>query len=324
VTQSPLISATSLIDAGRASEAIGLLSAAGDKGDVDALFMLATHYLAGETVVRDLRIARALLRRAIKIGHVDAALMEIALNANGSGGLADWRGSLSQLRTAAVNDPVAADHARLLGSMTIEPDGFPRSVPLGEPVSDCPRVLHFPSFLTEQECAHLAQTAAPFLVPSTVVDPVSHRLIRHPVRTCDAAVIGPAREDLVVGAINRRIAAISGTDWRQGEPLTILRYAPGGEYRPHLDALPGAANQRIRTVIIFLNQGFTGGETYFAASDTKIMPKAGDAIMFDNCLIDGAPDPQSRHAGLPVKAGAKWIATRWIRNLPLDPWNFEK
>ena len=40
--------------------------------------------------------------------------------------------------------------------------------------------------------------------------------------------------------INACIAAASGTDKEWGEPLTILRYQPGQQYRPHHDAGKGA------------------------------------------------------------------------------------
>ena len=87
------------------------------------------------------------------------------------------------------------------------------------------------------------------------------------------------------------------------------------------DALPpGTDNQRIRTVIIYLNQGYEGGQTVFPANGLSLAAQAGDAIMFDNCLVDGTVDLLSRHAGLPVTKGAKWIATRWIRQSTYDPW----
>lgn len=49
-------------------------------------------------------------------------------------------------------------------------------------------------------------------------------------------------------------------------------------------------------------------------------PRGGDALLFVNTLADGLPDPGSRHAGLPVTHGAKWLATRWIRRAAIDPW----
>jgi prolyl 4-hydroxylase len=125
----------------------------------------------------------------------------------------------------------------------------------------------------------------------------------------------------VIRAINRRIAAISETDIDQGEALSVLRYQPAQQFRLHHDAIAGVANQRTKTVLLYLNDGFVGGETYFPATDMKIAPVAGDAIVFTNVDDAGRPDPLATHAGLPVERGVKWLATRWIRARPIDPWN---
>jgi prolyl 4-hydroxylase len=47
--------------------------------------------------------------------------------------------------------------------------------------------------------------------------------------------------------------------------------------------------------------------------------RAGEGLLFANALPDGRPDPASRHAGLPVTAGAKLLASRWIRQRPPAP-----
>lgn len=320
-TPSILQQVEQLVRLGRVEAALPLLAGASDAGDVDALFALARWFLAGEHVRRDVPRARILLRRAVEIGHVDAALMEIALTANGSGAPADWPMALRRLREAATVDPLAAEHLALVEAMSLDSRGYPTCAFASESLSTALNLSIFRKFLTPAECAHIAKAGAPVLAPSEVIDSVTGNAQRNPVRTSDGGILGPTREDLVVGAITRRIATISKTDLDQGEPLTILRYAPGQQYRLHLDVLPGVANQRIRTVIIYLNEGFGGGETYFPDRDLRIVPRGGDAIMFDNCNPDGSTDPSSRHAGLPVTMGSKWVATRWIRKQTLELWS---
>ena len=269
---------------------------------------------------RDLPAARRLLRRAVAIGHVDGALMEIALTANGSGGIADWRAARALLDIAAGLDPVAAKQREMLAAMALTADGHPASLPPAKVLSAAPFVVRYPRLLTPGECAHLASVAAGTLEPATVLDPGSNRRVAHPVRTSDGTVIGPTQEDLVVRAINLRIAAASGTPIEHGEPLAVLRYRPGQQYRPHLDTIAGEANQRVTTVLVYLNEGYRGGETVFPHLPLTIVPRGGDAIVFHNTISDGRPDARSRHAGLPVEQGAKWLATRWIRARPIDPW----
>lgn len=305
---------------GRVGDAAALLDRAGRAGDADAAMLLAVWYLRGTPLARDLAAARIRLRRAVEIGHVDAALMEVALVANGSGGAADWRGALDLLRRAARHDAVAARQLALVDAMALDDEGRPSAHYAAEVLSEAPRVVRFPALLTPAECAHVASVAAELLEPARVIDPRTGRWMAHPVRTSEDAAIGPTREDLVVRAINARVAAISGTDIAQGEPLTVLRYKPGQEYRPHLDTIQGAANQRVATVLLYLNHAFGGGETRFPDLGLTVPPRGGDALLFVNTLDDGRPDPASRHAGLPVTQGAKWLATRWIRERAIDPW----
>ncbi len=312
--------ANRLIASGATTDGIGLIAKSAAAGDVDALMQLAVWHLIGHPVPRDLIEARTLLRRAVSIGHVDAALMEIALTANGSGGMQDWASAVSLLQAASVHDPVAAEQLRLLEAMRVDRDGAPCALPEPEILSTAPRVLRFPRLFTPTECAHVASVAAAMLEPARIIDPRTGHRIAHPIRTSDGCAIGPAREDLVVRALNNRIAAASGTHIDQGEPLTVLRYRPGQQYRLHMDTIEGAPNQRIATVLIYLNEGFGGGETQFPAANLTIKPRGGDAIVFTNIAGDGTADPLSRHAGLPVRDGVKWLATRWIRADPVDPW----
>jgi len=319
-SQTPIAHADGLLAAGRPHDAVAIVRRAAEGGDVDALFRLAAWHLIGAPLPRDLPAARGYLRAAVAIGHVDAALMEIALTANGGGGAADWPAALALLRIAAAGDPVAAQQLALVTAMAIDPDGAPISTPPARRLSDRPDVRLFPALFTSDECHHVATVGNGLLEPAMVVDPASGRLVRHPVRTSDGGVIGPAQEDLVIRALNRRIAAASGTAVEQGEPLMVLRYAPGQEYRAHVDALPQVTNQRILTALVYLNAGYRGGETQFLANGLSVAGRTGDMILFGNVDADGHPDPASRHAGRPVTAGHKWLATRWIRAAAHDPW----
>jgi prolyl 4-hydroxylase len=138
-------------------------------------------------------------------------------------------------------------------------------------------------------------------------------MVPHPIRSSDGAAFGVFDEDLVVNAINRRIAAASGTRTIAGEPLQMLRYRPNGEYRAHLDALPRGGNQRVLTMIVYLSDRYKGGETQFPRIGLTFRGRTGDALLFRNVSTEGKPDPLSLHAGLPVTRGEKLIATRWIR-----------
>ena len=118
--------------------------------------------------------------------------------------------------------------------------------------------------------------------------------------------------------LNQRIAQYADQSEETGEFLSVLRYASGQEYRPHFDWLPegsehARSGQRVATALVYLNDDYEGGETHFLTPDTTLRPAAGDLILFRNVDETGAPDQTSRHAGLPVTAGAKWLASKWFR-----------
>jgi prolyl 4-hydroxylase len=93
----------------------------------------------------------------------------------------------------------------------------------------------------------------------------------------------------------------------------VLRYAPGQQYRAHLDAVPGLTNQRVWTMLVALNEDFEGGATKFPEPGIAFRGRIGDALQFRNVGPDGRPDRSSLHAGAPVEIGVKLIASRWIR-----------
>lgn len=314
--------ALAALDVARTQEALAIAQDAGAAGDADALCLLAQWRLTGHPLPRDLPEARRLLTAAREAGSLDGALIEIALTANGTGAAPDWAGAVSLLRNAATRygTPFAEDLA-LLQAMDINEHGAPNTTPDAELLGQGYRVRRWRSFFSPAECAHVAISVRDLLAPSSVADPRTGRLIAHPIRTSSAAVVGPTRETLPIQALLRRIAAATGTEVMQGEPLSILHYAPGQQYREHLDTLPAEPNQRILTAIIYLNSGYQGGETLFPEQGLAIAGGGGDMIVFDNVRADGAADPRSRHAGLPIRQGAKWAATRWIRARPLDIWN---
>ena len=117
------------------------------------------------------------------------------------------------------------------------------------------------------------------------------------------------------------MATAAGLPLVNAEQLTVLRYAPGEEYRPHRDALGPASieadhpesGNRLRTICVYLNPVESGGQTHFPSADRSIEPRPGSAVVFDNLLAGGGPDPDSLHAGLPVARGEKWLATLWLR-----------
>jgi len=302
---------------GRVAEALHILEPAAAGGDPDALFLLAVWRLSGEYLPRDLAASRSLFAKAAQVGRPDAMAIHAAFLANGTGGNVDWQQALAILHQQASTDAAAADQLAIIDAMWLSSDGMPLSVPAAGMVSASPLIYRLPALLSDAECDFLIRSATPWLQPAMVVDPRTGHYVRDPVRTSDGAAFPLAMENPAIHALNRRIAAASGTGVAQGEPLQILSYRQGQQYRPHVDAIGHTDNERIWTMLVYLNDGYEGGETLFTAIGLAVKGPKGDAILFRNVDGMGRADMLSRHAGLPVTSGQKFLASRWIRQYPL-------
>lgn len=308
--------AVRLAQDGRSAEAIGLLDRAAAADDADALLLLALWRIEGRLLPRDLPLARDGLDRAQALGHAGAARTYAGFVAAGVGGPRNWAATLALLGAWRERDPVAQRQLALIGAMALDDNGDPVAVAEGETLCESPEVRRFPGLLTADECAFLTESAQPRFKPALIFHEGQQKFVSDPLRNSDAAGFPIAFEWPAVHALNRRLATASDTDVAQGETLQILRYAPGQEYRVHLDAIPGLVNQRVLTFLVYLNDGYQGGETEFTEAGLSVRGRRGDGLLFRNALADGRPDPRARHAGRPVLRGTKLVASRWIRARP--------
>ncbi len=277
-----------------------------------ALAELAAWFLSGQHVPRDLARARTLFGEAGKRGDRHSRRIHINFVANGAGGAPDPAAARRMLKEDAASDSDAARQLALLAAMPAE------APPEPEPVHASPAVSIARAAFTADECAYLAEVTAARFQPAGTVDPQTGRIVRDPIRTSDLAAFPLVDETPVVHAINRRLAALAELPVDHGEPLQILRYRPGQEYKLHSDALPGVSNQRVATALIYLNADYDGGATAFPRLDWSFRGNPGDVLIFRSVGDDGRPDPRAVHAGLPVTTGEKLIASRWMRERPID------
>lgn len=302
-----------LAQGGRPDEAAALIEREAAAGNPEALFISANWRLWGVHGPRDLDEGHRLLDRAVSAGYVDAIRLKSNLLGNGTGVATDFDTGRTLLRRLAPRDPEAARVEELLEAMR----GW--TPPVAQILSTDPFIRLYKGAFSAAECAYLTERARPALRPSMVRNPQTGRGMLDPIRTSMGMYFDPTLEDLAVRAINLRLAVLSGTDVDCAEMLHVLRYRPGDEYRPHIDARPRSDNQRQTTALIYLNEGYAGGETRFVDLDIAVQGRTGDCLVFVNADAEGRPDERMRHAGLPVRAGEKWLASRWIRQYPHNP-----
>jgi prolyl 4-hydroxylase len=176
-------------------------------------------------------------------------------------------------------------------------------------------------FLSAAECAGLVALIDAYRRPSTITDAYG---ASSDFRTSETADL-PATDPLV-GAVYQRLAAWAGLDVAHAEALQGQRYAPGQQFKAHtdyfeptgLDYFPHTQDggQRTWTLMVYLNAPTAGGATRFVQLDKLIQPEVGKLLAWNNRLPDGAPNSFTLHAGMPVRAGTKYIITAWFRERP--------
>lgn len=193
---------------------------------------------------------------------------------------------------------------------------------------NAPRIVLFGNLLAPEECDALIEMARPKLQRSTVVNAETGAYDVHEARTSRGTYFERGENELVA-RIERRIAELIERPVEHGEPIQILHYLPGAEYKPHYDyfdpKLPGnervlaMGGQRIATLVMYLNDVTAGGSTVFPQVGLDVLPRKGNAVFFAYSSERGELDARTLHGGSPVTEGEKWIATKWIRVGPYRP-----
>lgn len=183
---------------------------------------------------------------------------------------------------------------------------------------DKPYILYLENLLSAEECEELIKISQPRLNPSQVYDPVTGTKKEVPGRTSSGTYFR-LNETALVTCIEKRIAEFTNIPVSHGEDLQVLHYKKGEEYKPHFDYFPAnkleteKGGQRIGTVLMYLNDVESGGETIFPKIGLSVTPKKGTAIYFHYGNSKGQVDRLSLHSSMPVMIGEKWAATKWIR-----------
>ena len=280
-------------------------------GDTDALFKAAELHLRGMAGPVDLKGGYRLMGQAAAKGHVEARRAAAYFTAAGIGTRADPAKARAMLGKLGKEDRFVAvqlaflDHVRCGERVRTAPRQL---------VSADPHIEVVQGLFSPEECRYIQLLGNPLMEPSMIYAADGGRML-DPYRDSDNMVVTPMTEDLVIQAVNRCIAEATGTDYGCGEPLHVLRYRPGQQYRPHHDALSQVPveKRRFATALIYLNDAYEGGETHFPEIGVTVRGAVGDMLIFHNLTADGQLDPRMTHAGLPVTRGEKWLATRWIR-----------
>lgn len=180
-----------------------------------------------------------------------------------------------------------------------------------------PLVVVLGSVLDDEECDVLIQLAKDRVQRSKIggTREVSD------IRTSSGTFLTDINNDILM-KVEKRVSDIMGIPIEHGEGLHILNYQPGQEYKEHFDYFAStskaASNNRIATLVIYLNDVEEGGSTYFPKLNFSANPQKGMAVYFEYFYKDPILNELTLHGGAPVVKGEKWIATQWMRRKKID------
>jgi prolyl 4-hydroxylase len=312
---------------GNHDEAINCLSRATRLGNVEAKTRLAKRLIVGDRAPLLMRQGADLMHEATLEGGAEAAALLAVLAAAGVGGAPNWAAALKLARLAAERGwQPAADQLRVLATArtgSLEPETW-GSVPAGIALHDGPDVRLYTSFLNPDVCAWLIERSRSRLARARVYDVGSKADVVSETRTNSSAGFNLMETDLVHLMVQTRISTASGFPIANMEGATVLHYDIGQEIENHYDfvdpSIPNYADEvrtrgeRVMTFLVYLNDGYEGGETEFPRLGVRHQGRRGEGLSFSNALSTGEPDLRSWHAGRPPRSGEKWILSQFIRN----------
>jgi len=177
-----------------------------------------------------------------------------------------------------------------------------------------PLIVVLDKVLSNQECDQLIEFSKDKLKRSKISSTGEEEV--NEIRTSSSMFFQESEND-ILEELEKRISDIMCIPIEHAEGIQILRYTPGQEYKAHYDffnsASKAAKNNRISTLVIYLNDVEEGGETYFPKLNLSISPKKGSAVYFEYFYNSEYLNELTLHGGAPVIKGEKWVATQWMR-----------
>jgi len=285
---------------------IALIESAAQAGDARGAYLAATIASCSFWRQRNWTAALDLLLRAARAGH-DAAARSLRILAGGPGGEevpgTDW---------AAMRDAIKLD-AWL-------------AAPAARTIRASPRMQAVEGFVPPAACDWLIDQARNRLSRATIYDKSTGGTTEDDRRTNSEFDLDIESCGVLTFVVRGRIATLTGRQDLAMEVPKILHYQPGETFAEHFDYLnpsePAYAQQltmrgqRTDTLLIYLNDDYTGGETHFPRLGVSNRGAKGDAFLFANVDAAGQPDENTMHAGLPPTSGEKWLFSQWIREFP--------
>ena len=178
-----------------------------------------------------------------------------------------------------------------------------------------------PSFVSREECGQWIQTFEQQqreyvqVVDHTRSTPGNTVLRRDDARVTERVDAGPLKKQVyatIQNAVQDTISKSVGRSFQWFIGPQVLRYSPGGHYALHTDSDHWSAAHkawvkgldRDISLLLYLNDEFTGGELSFPLFNYTYRPTPGDLLFFPS-------DFRYQHQAHPVKSGIRYVVVSW-------------
>ena len=177
-----------------------------------------------------------------------------------------------------------------------------------EVLNDEPLIVKFTNVLSDEECQALIKDAAARLQRSKLANKEVSQ-----IRT-SSGMFFEENESPLIHIIEKRVAKLMHLPLENAEGLQVLHYEPGQEFKAHFDYFgpnhPSSSNNRISTLVMYLNDVEEGGATTFPNLNLSNTPAKGSAVYFEYFYNDPKINELTLHSGDPVISEEKWIDTK--------------
>jgi hypothetical protein len=293
-------------------EGAAAIRALAEQGDADALSALATMRAAGAWTEHSWPEAMETLQLAAELGSVEARSQLLVLSPD--------RELSARVRSGELRD--AGRWSALKTSIDLQSWIVP---PTPVQVCESPRVWTVERFTTPEVCEWLVARGRDRFKPALMRDATTGVAAALDSRTCSDFVFDVIDGAIVMLLLRIKISNATSIPVPHMEPPQIFHYAIGEEIKPHHDFLfdgetaygpeRSYTGDRLATFLMYLNDGYEGGELEFPHGNFRYKGFTGDGIFFAS-QRDKKPDPTSLHGAGAVTRGEKFILSQWIHNQP--------
>lgn len=222
---------------------------------------------------------------------------------------------ISSDRFGKTRLPLATVRARWSGVVLLaDPEQRPAAGAASELEEYRRQVEVIPDLISKDECLELidyCEDAA--FSRSRIALPKGSKhdnIVAAKVRSSSSVMLRD-REHPILARLYKECAEREGVRTTDIESIQCVRYRRAQRFRAHFDG--GLGLPRLTTYLLYLNDGFAGGETYFPMLDQAVAPVAGSCLRFPSCDREGRVQWASEHGGLPVTEGVKYALNIWVR-----------